>query len=144
MHETCRRLADALVGSLEHLRQSVIQGAGGRLLLVLLLVFSNIFMIYAWYGHLNDLKDRPVAVAIAVSWGVALLEYCLQVPANRMGYQHYSLAQLKVIQEVITIGVFGVFSVSYMKMPLRLDLLWAGICLVGAAYFTFRSASSGG
>jgi len=105
---------------------------------VLLLLGSNLFMTYAWYGHLRDLRDKPLLVAILVSWGVALLEYCLQVPANRLGSTVYSLPQLKVIQEVITMVVFAAFCVLYMKQRLSLDFLWAGLCLVAAAYFMFR------
>jgi uncharacterized protein len=105
---------------------------------VLLLVFSNLFMTYAWYGHLKDFKLKPLVFVILLSWGVALLEYCLQVPANRIGYKLFSLGQLKVMQEVITMCVFGAFCVVYMKQQLRLDFLWAGLCLVAAAYFMFR------
>ncbi len=111
-----------------------------RLWPVLLLIGSNIFMTYAWYGHLKDLKNKPLMLAILVSWGVAFFEYCLQVPANRIGIQSFTLPQLKVTQEVITMMVFAGFSVVYMKQPLRLDFLWAGLCLVGAAYFMFRGA----
>ncbi len=106
----------------------------------LLLVFSNIFMTYAWYGHLKDFKSKPLWVAIAASWAVAFLEYCVQVPANRIGYQQagLSLAQLKVMQEVVTMCVFGVFAVVYMGEKLTLNYLYAGICLVAAAWFMFR------
>ncbi len=104
----------------------------------LLLLFSNVFMTYAWYGHLKDLRAKPLIVAILVSWGVAFFEYCLQVPANRIGFQMYSLGQLKVMQEVITMVVFFLFATLYMKEKLSLDYLWAGLCLVGAAYFMFR------
>ncbi len=110
-----------------------------RLTPVALLVFSNIFMTYAWYGHLKDFRSKPLLLVIILSWGVAFLEYCLQVPANRIGYGLFSLGQLKVMQEVITMGVFAAFSVVYMKQGLKLDFLWAGLCLVGAAYFMFRS-----
>jgi uncharacterized protein (DUF486 family) len=109
-----------------------------RITPVLLLVCSNLFMTYAWYGHLKDLKARPLIVAIVVSWGVAFFEYCLQVPANRIGFQVYSLSQLKVIQEIITMCVFAVFAVVYMKEHLKLDFLWAALCLVAAAFFMFR------
>ena len=109
---------------------------------VFLLVGSNIFMTYAWYGHLKDLKGRHLLLVVLVSWGVAFFEYCLQVPANRLGYGHYSLGQLKVLQEVITMCVFAVFSVLYMKDELRMDFVYAGLCLVGAAYFMFRGAPS--
>ena len=110
----------------------------GRIAPVLMLVGSNLFMTYAWYGHLKDLKGKPLLIAILASWGVAFLEYCLQVPANRIGYQYYSLSQLKIIQEVVTMCVFAGFCLLYMKQPLKLDFLWAGLCLVGAAYFMFR------
>ena len=105
---------------------------------VLLLACSNVFMTYAWYGHLKDLKGKFLPLVIAVSWGVAFFEYCLQVPANRIGYQYYTLGQLKVIQEIITMCVFAVFCTLYMKETLKLDYLWAGLCLVAAAYFMFR------
>ncbi len=105
-----------------------------------LLFCSNIFMTFAWYGHLKDLRTSPLAVAILVSWGIAFFEYVLQVPANRIGYGHFSLGQLKVIQEVITMVVFAGFATFYMGAPLKLDYLWAGLCLVGAAYFIFRTA----
>jgi uncharacterized protein len=105
---------------------------------VLLLVGSNLFMTYAWYGHLKDFKFKPLMFVILLSWGVALLEYCLQVPANRIGYKLFSLGQLKVMQEVITMCVFAAFCMVYMKQQLKLDFLWAGLCLVGAAYFMFR------
>lgn len=106
---------------------------------LLLLVGSNLFMTYAWYGHIKDLKEKPLFVAILVSWGVAFFEYCLQVPANRIGAQTYSLAQLKVMQEVITMVVFAFFCLFYMRQKLTLDFLWAGLCLCGAAYFMFRN-----
>lgn len=110
-----------------------------RFLPFILLVFSNLFMTYAWYGHLKDLKHKPLVMAIIFSWCVAFFEYCLQVPANRIGFQFFSLSQLKVIQEVITMGVFALFSFLYMKEQLRLDFLWASLCLVGAVYFMFRN-----
>ena len=106
---------------------------------IALLFFANIFMTFAWYGHLKNLKEQALWVAIFASWGIALFEYVLQVPANRIGIQHYSLPQLKIIQEVLTMVVFAGFSVLYMKQPLKLDFLWAGLCLVGAVYFIFRS-----
>lgn len=105
----------------------------------LLLIGSNVFMTFAWYAHLRDLRARPLLVAIAASWGIAFFEYVLQVPANRIGYQTLSLGQLKVLQEVITLGVFVPFAVLYMRQPLKTDFLWAGLCLVGAVYFVFRS-----
>jgi len=106
---------------------------------ILLLVGSNVFMTVAWYGHLKTLDHRPWFVAAVLSWGVAFFEYMLQVPANRIGFTVLSLAQLKILQEVITLAVFVPFAVLYMKQPMKLDFLWAGLCLVGAAYFTFRS-----
>ncbi len=106
---------------------------------IVLLFFSNIFMTFAWYGHLKNLKHSPLIYAILISWGIALFEYALQVPANRWGSQHYTLPQLKIIQEVITMIVFAGFSALYMKENLKLDYLWASLCLVGAVYFVFRS-----
>lgn len=106
---------------------------------IALLFLSNIFMTFAWYGHLKTLKTSPLYWAILVSWGIAFFEYTLQVPANRIGSEHYSLAQLKIIQEVITMVVFAGFAVWYMKEPLKLDYIWAGLCLLGAVYFIFRS-----
>jgi uncharacterized protein (DUF486 family) len=108
---------------------------------ILLLIASNLFMTYAWYGHLKDLKAKPLLVAILASWGVAFFEYCLQVPANRIGHRFYSLSQLKVMQEIITMAVFAGFCVVYMKEPLKLDFLWAGLCLIAAAYFMFRGVA---
>ncbi len=105
----------------------------------LLLVASNVFMTFAWYAHLRNLNDKPWWVAALVSWGIALAEYLLQVPANRIGYTAYSVGQLKILQEVITLSVFVPFAVLYMKEPLRLDYLWAALCLLGAVYFIFRS-----
>lgn len=105
-----------------------------------LLVLSNVFMTLAWYGHLKNLSHRHWLVAAMVSWGIALFEYLLQVPANRIGYASgLSLAQLKIAQEVITLVVFVPFAVLYMHEPLKLDYLWAGLCLVGAVYFIFRA-----
>jgi uncharacterized protein (DUF486 family) len=106
---------------------------------VLLLVASNVFMTFAWYAHLKELSAKPWYVAALSSWGVALFEYLLQVPANRIGYTALSLGQLKILQEVITLAVFVPFAVLYMKVPLKLDFLWAGLCLVGAVYFVFRT-----
>ena len=105
---------------------------------VLLLCCSNVFMTFAWYAHLRDLRARPLIVAVLASWGIAFFEYLLQVPANRIGYGALTLGQLKVLQEVITIAVFVPFAVLYMRQPLRLNFLWAGLCLVGAVYFVFR------
>jgi uncharacterized protein (DUF486 family) len=106
---------------------------------VLLLIGSNLFMTYAWYGHLRTLRDAPVYVAVLASWGVALFEYALQVPANRLGYGQFSLGQLKITQEVITLAVFVPFSIFYMHEPPKLDYLWAALCVLAAAYFVFRS-----
>ncbi len=105
---------------------------------VVLLIGSNLFMTYAWYGHLRDLREKPLWVAILVSWSVALLEYCFQVPANRLGFGMYSLPQLKVMQEVITMIVFAGFCVFYFGQRLTMDFVWAGLCLVAAAFFMFR------
>lgn len=105
-----------------------------------LLVLSNVFMTFAWYGHLKDHKSSALWVAILISWGIAFFEYCLQVPANRMGSEYFNLPQLKVIQEVITMIVFAGFTVFYMRQPIKLDFLWAGLCMVGAVYFMFRGA----
>jgi uncharacterized protein (DUF486 family) len=104
-----------------------------------LLFLSNIFMTFAWYGHLKTLNSTPLWIAIMVSWGIAFFEYVLQVPANRIGYGTMNLTQLKIIQEVITMVVFALFSVLYMKQTIKLDFLWAGLCLVGAVYFVFRN-----
>ena len=105
----------------------------------LLLVASNVFMTFAWYAHLKNLLDRPWYLAALASWGIALFEYLLQVPANRIGYTQLSLAQLKILQEVITLTVFVPFAVLYMGKPLKLDYLWAGLCLMGAVFFVFRT-----
>jgi uncharacterized protein len=105
---------------------------------VLLLIASNVFMTFAWYGHLKNLNSRPWWYAAIISWLIALFEYLLQVPANRIGYGQFSLAQLKILQEVITLVVFVPFAVLYMNQPLKLDFLWAGLCLTGAVYFIFR------
>ncbi|MBI3447407.1 MAG: DMT family protein [Acidobacteria bacterium] len=104
-----------------------------------LLVCSNVFMTFAWYAHLRNLRAKPWLIAVAASWGIAFFEYLLQVPANRIGYADLSLAQLKILQEVITLAVFVPFAILYMKQPLKLDFLWAGMCLMGAVYFMFRS-----
>jgi len=106
---------------------------------VLLLVASNVFMTFAWYGHLKNLADKPWYTAALISWGIALFEYLLQVPANRIGHAGgFSLAQLKITQEVITLAVFVPFAMLYMDQPFKLDFLWAGLCMVGAVYFIFR------
>jgi uncharacterized protein (DUF486 family) len=107
---------------------------------VLLLAASNVFMTIAWYGHLKNLADKPWYLAAIISWGIALFEYLLQVPANRIGYAGgFTLAQLKITQEVITLAVFVPFAMVYMNQPFKLDYVWAGLCLVGAVYFIFRS-----
>lgn len=111
---------------------TIIQTAG-------LLVLSNVFMTFAWYAHLRNLSDRAWWIAALVSWGIALFEYLIQVPANRIGYTAYSLGQLKILQEVITLAVFVPFAVFYMKQPLKLDYLWAALCILAAVYFVFRS-----
>ncbi|WP_341708336.1 DMT family protein [Halopseudomonas sp.] len=108
------------------------------LISIVLLTFSNIFMTFAWYAHLKELNNKPWIIAALVSWGIALFEYLLQVPANRIGYGVLSVGQLKIIQEVITLSVFVPFSVMYLKEPLKLDYLWAGLCLLAAVYFMFR------
>src|SRR5262245_671385 len=105
---------------------------------ITLLTLSNVFMTFAWYAHLKELNTRPWLLAAVVSWGIALLEYLLQVPANRIGYTQYSVGQLKIVQEVITLSVFIPFSVYYLRQPLKLDYLWAGLCILGAVYFVFR------
>ena len=107
---------------------------------VLLLLASNGFMTFAWYGHLKNLATSPWYIAALVSWGIALFEYLLQVPANRIGFTQFNVGQLKIMQEVITLAVFVPFAVFYLDQPLKLDYLWAGLCLVGAVYFIFRSA----
>lgn len=107
---------------------------------IALLVVSNIFMTYAWYGHLKDFRSKPLIFVILVSWGIALLEYCFQVPANRLGSQIMSLSQLKVLQEILALSVFAVFAVVYMKAPLTRNFLYASMCILGAAYFTYRDA----
>jgi uncharacterized protein len=105
-----------------------------------LLILANVFMLFAWYAHLKELRAKPWLVAALMSWGIALIEYLFQVPANRIGYAGgVSLAQLKIMQEVISVGVFVPFAVLYMKQPVRLDYLWAALCLCGAVYFVFRS-----
>ncbi|SFD33509.1 hypothetical protein SAMN05216204_12265 [Massilia yuzhufengensis] len=104
-----------------------------------LLALSNIFMTFAWYGHLKSLNHRAWYVAALISWGIALFEYLLQVPANRIGHTQFSLAQLKIMQEAITLSVFVPFAMFYMDQPFKLDYVWAALCLVGAVYFIFRS-----
>jgi uncharacterized protein (DUF486 family) len=109
------------------------------LLTVLMLIASNLFMTFAWYGHLKNLSHSPWYVAALISWGIALFEYLLQVPANRIGYTELNLGQLKILQEVITLAVFVPFAVFYMNQPLKLDYFYAALCLMGAVYFIFRA-----
>jgi uncharacterized protein (DUF486 family) len=105
---------------------------------VTLLICSNLFMTFAWYAHLRNLADRPWYIAAFASWGIALFEYLLQVPANRIGYQRLNLGQLKIVQEVITLSVFVPFAALYMNQPVRLNYLWAALCMCGAVYFVFK------
>ena len=112
---------------------SVLLQSGG------LLVLSNIFMTFAWYAHLRELSGKPWFVAALISWGIALFEYLLQVPGNRIGYTALSLPQLKIMQDVITLAVFVPFAIFFMKTPLKLDFLWAALCMCGAVYFIFRT-----
>ena len=109
------------------------------LVTALLLICSNVFMTFAWYAHLKNMNAKPWFMAVLASWGIAFFEYLLQVPANRIGYTRMDLSQLKILQEAITLTVFVPFAVIYMKQPLRLDYLWAGLCIVAAVYFIFRS-----
>jgi uncharacterized protein (DUF486 family) len=111
---------------------TILQAAG-------LLVLSNVFMTFAWYGHLKELGDKPWWIAALISWSIALFEYLLQVPANRIGFTALNLSQLKIMQEVITLAVFIPFAVIFMKQPIKLDFLWAGLCMMGAVYFIFRN-----
>ena len=108
-----------------------------------LLTLSNVFMTFAWYAHLKELGSKPWIVAALVSWGIAFFEYMLQVPANRIGYTVFTIAQLKILQEVITLLVFVPFAFFYLREPLKLDYVWAGLCIVGAVYFIFRSRWAG-
>ena len=110
---------------------------------ITLLCFSNVFMTFAWYGHLKDLSHRPWIVAALVSWGIALFEYLIQVPANRIGHQTMNVGQLKILQEVITLSIFVPFSVLYLREKLNLDYLWAGLCLLGAVFFLSKSKMFG-
>jgi uncharacterized protein (DUF486 family) len=105
---------------------------------IVLLGISNVFMTFAWYAHLRNLSDKKWYIAALLSWGLALFEYLFQVPANRIGYSQYSLGQLKILQEIITLAVFAPFALFYMQQPLKLNFLWAGLCMVGAVYFMFR------
>lgn len=111
---------------------------------IALLTLSNVFMTFAWYAHLKELSHRPWIIAALVSWGIAFFEYLLQVPGNRIGYTVLSIAQLKVLQEAITLTVFVPFAFFYLREPLKLDYLWAALCLLGAVYFIFRSRWAGG
>jgi len=111
---------------------------------VFLLSLSNVFMTFAWYAHLKELSQKPWLLAALISWGIALFEYLLQVPANRIGFTVMSVAQLKILQEVITLSVFVPFAWFYLKEPPKLDYLWAGLCILGAVYFIFRSKLTGG
>jgi uncharacterized protein (DUF486 family) len=106
---------------------------------ILLLTMSNVFMTFAWYAHLKELNHKPWIIAALVSWGIAFFEYMLQVPANRIGYSVLSVTQLKILQEVVTLTVFVPFALWYLKEPLKLDYLWAALCMVGAVYFMFRT-----
>lgn len=106
---------------------------------IILLTIANVFMSFAWYAHLKELNNKPWIIAALISWGIALMEYLFQVPANRIGFTVLTLAQLKILQEVITLSVFIPFAVFYMHQPLKLDFLWAGLCLLGAVYFMFRT-----
>ena len=112
-------------------------------LTILLLSLSNVFMTFAWYAHLKEMNQKPWVIAALVSWGIAFFEYMLQVPANRIGYTVLSVAQLKILQEVITLSVFVPFALFYLKEPLKLDYLWAALCILGAVYFIFRSRWAG-
>lgn len=105
---------------------------------IFLLSISNLFMLFAWYGHLKNLNSKPWIIAAIISWGIALIEYLFQVPANRIGFTQFDLAQLKILQEVITLTLFVPFAIIYMQQPIKLDFLWAGLCLMGAVYFIFR------
>jgi uncharacterized protein len=112
-------------------------------LTLLLLTLSNVFMTFAWYAHLKELGHKPWIVAALISWGIAFFEYMLQVPANRIGFTVLSVAQLKIVQEVITLSVFVPFAVFYLKEPIKLDYLWAGLCILAAVFFIFRSRWTG-
>lgn len=111
---------------------------------IFLLMLSNAFMTFAWYGHLKNMSAKPWIIAALVSWGIAFFEYMIQVPANRIGHQVMNIGQLKILQEVLALAVFAPFAVWYLKEKLTLDYLWAGLCLVGAAYFIFRKDIAGG
>ena len=109
------------------------------LVTVLMLAVSNLFMTFAWYGHLKNMASSPWYIAALASWGIALFEYLIQVPANRIGYTHLNLGQLKILQEIITLSVFVPFSIIYMNQPMKWDYLYAGLCMMGAVYFIFRT-----
>jgi len=109
-----------------------------------LLTIANVFMTFAWYAHLRELGGRPWLVAVLASWSIALLEYLFQVPANRIGFTQYTVGELKILQEAITLSVFVPFSIYYMRQPVRLDYLWAALCICGAVYFVFRGGPAGG
>lgn len=109
-----------------------------------LLIASNVFMTFAWYGHLKTLLSKPLIIAILASWGIAFFEYVIQVPANRIGFGRLTLPQLKMLQEVITLGVFVPFSIFYMRQPVRFDFMWAGLCMCGAVFFMFRGLPTSG
>jgi uncharacterized protein (DUF486 family) len=111
---------------------------------IILLIASNVFMTFAWYGHLKTLGSKPLIIAVLASWGIAFFEYVIQVPANRIGFGQLSLPQLKMLQEVITLGVFVPFSILYMRQPIRMDFFWAGLCLCGAVFFMFRGLPTTG
>ena len=113
------------------------------LVAIVLLSLSNVFMTFAWYAHLKELNHRPWFVAALISWGIALFEYLLQVPANRIGYTVLSVGQLKILQEIITLSVFVPFALFYLREPLKLDYLWAALCILGAAFFIFRGRLAG-
>lgn len=113
-------------------------------LTILLLSLSNIFMTFAWYAHLKELNQKPWVIAALISWGIAFFEYMLQVPGNRIGYTVLSVAQLKILQEIITLTVFVPFALYYLKEPLKLDYVWAAMCILGAVYFIFRSKWAAG
>lgn len=112
------------------------------LAVITMLTGANVFMTFAWYGHLKSMATRPLWYVIIASWGIAFFEYCLQVPANRIGVSTFTVAQLRIIQEVISLSVFVAFLAVYLKQPLKLDYLWAGLCLVGAVYFIFRGVGN--
>jgi hypothetical protein len=109
---------------------------------IVLLTLSNVFMTFAWYAHLKNLSGKPWLIAALISWGIALFEYLLQVPGNRIGYQTLTLPQLKILQEIITLTVFVPFAILYMRTPIKLDYLWAGLCMVAAAWFMFRGTGT--